>query len=88
MVYERAYTGSDFQDSSGTAQPEAEGLRRRSDRNSALLSSTTNSTSGPYLMADRAASDRSLLIAIDALLRSGRVETAISVLESELGGGC
>ena len=39
-------------------------------------------------MADRAASDRTLLVAIDALLRSGRVEAAISVLESELGGGC
>ena len=38
-------------------------------------------------MADRAASDRSLLIAIDALLRSGRVEAAISVLERELVGG-
>tara|TARA_B100001964_G_scaffold63009_4_gene71660 strand:+ start:4120 stop:4284 length:165 start_codon:yes stop_codon:yes gene_type:complete len=39
-------------------------------------------------VADRAASDRSLLIAIDALLRSDRVEAAISVLERELGGGC
>ena len=38
--------------------------------------------------ADRAASDRSLLVAIDALLRSGRVDAAISVLERELGGGC
>jgi len=40
------------------------------------------------VVADRAASDRSLLIAIDALLRSDRVEAAISVLERELGGGC
>jgi len=40
------------------------------------------------LVADRAASDRTLLVAIDALLRSGRVEAAISVLERELGGGC
>ena len=47
-----------------------------------------NSSSGPYLVADRAASDRSLLVAIDALLRSGRVDAAISVLERELGGGC
>ena len=39
-------------------------------------------------MADRAASDRTLLIAIEALLRSGRVEVAISVLERELGGDC
>jgi len=39
-------------------------------------------------LADRAASDRTLLVAIDALLRSGRVEAAISVLERELGGGC
>ncbi len=39
-------------------------------------------------MADRAASDRTLLVAIDALLRSGRVGAAISVLERELGGGC
>ena len=39
-------------------------------------------------MADRAASDRTLLVAIDALLRSGRVEAAISVLERELRGGC
>ena len=38
-------------------------------------------------VADRAASDRTLLVAIDALLRSGRVEAAISVLERELGGG-
>ena len=38
-------------------------------------------------MADRAASDRTLLVAIDALLRSGRVEAAISVLDRELGGG-
>ncbi len=29
-----------------------------------------------------------LLVAIDALLRSGRVDAAISVLERELGGGC
>ena len=50
--------------------------------------SFTNSSSGPYLVADRAASDSSLLVAIDALLRSGRVEAAISVLERELGGGC
>ena len=32
--------------------------------------------------------ERTLLVAIDALLRSGRVEAAISVLERELGGGC
>ena len=44
--------------------------------------------SEPYLVADRAASDRTLLVAIDALLRSGRIEAAISVLERELGGGC
>ena len=41
-----------------------------------------------WIMAGRAASDRTLLVAIDALLRSGRVEAAIFVLESELGGGC
>ena len=86
MTFERVFVGSDFQDSSGTVQPG--GLKRRSDRNSTVLSNTTNSTSGPYLVADRAASDRSLLVAIDALLRSGRVEAAISVLERELGGGC
>ena len=40
------------------------------------------------LVADRAASARSLLVAIDALLRSGRGEAAISVRERELGGGC
>ena len=39
-------------------------------------------------LADRAASDRTLLVAIDALLRSGRVEASISVPERELGGGC
>ena len=53
-----------------------------------VLSSTTNSTSGPYLMADRAASDRPVLVAIDALLRAGRLDAALLVLESELGGGC
>ena len=52
MAFERACAGSDFQDASGTAQPE--GLKRRSDRNSTVLSSTTNSSSGPYLVADRA----------------------------------
>ena len=52
MAFERAFAGSDFQDASGTAQPE--GLKRRSDRNSTVLSSTTNSSSGPYLVADRA----------------------------------
>jgi len=52
MAFDRAFAGSDFQDSSGTVQPE--GLRRRTDRNSTVLSSTTNSTFGPYLVADRA----------------------------------
>ena len=52
MAFERAFAGSDFQDSSETVQPE--GLKRRSDRNSTVLSSTTNSSSGPYLVADRA----------------------------------
>ena len=33
------------------------------------------------------ASDRTLLVAIDALLQSGRIEAAKSVLERELGGG-
>jgi len=52
MAFEKAFAGSDFQDSSGTVQPG--GLKRRSDRNSTVLSSTTNSSSGPYLVADRA----------------------------------
>jgi len=39
-------------------------------------------------VADRAGFEPTLLIAIDALLRSDRVEAAISVLERELGGGC
>ena len=50
--FENAFAGSDFQDSSGTAQPE--GLELRSDRNSTVLSSITNSSSEPYLVADRA----------------------------------
>jgi len=52
MAFERAFAGSDHQNSTGTVQPD--GLRRRSDRNSAHLSSAPNSTFGPYLMADRA----------------------------------
>lgn len=31
---------------------------------------------------------RSVLVAVDALLRAGRVDAAIRVLEMELGGGC
>ncbi len=39
-------------------------------------------------MADRAASDRPVLVAIDALLRAGRVDAALLVLESKLGDDC
>ena len=32
--------------------------------------------------------DRNILVAIDALLRANRIESAIQILETELGSGC
>lgn len=38
-------------------------------------------------MVDAGESSRSVLVAIQALLHAGRLESALSIIETEIGGG-
>ena len=57
-----------------------------------LTSSVPLGDSDPKWVVDAGESNfqasRNILIAIDALLRANRIESAIQILETELGRGC
>ena len=80
MAFHRAFKKSNVISSEGTAQPEW--LNRR--RGSNPTRGVDVGGSSPQLDQQH----REILVAVASLLRAGRSEMALTILDNELGGGC